>query len=164
DRNNDGVFNAEDLDPGEAAVLAIVTDSSGAKTVWRQVTTTAEIWHGDGEGDLTRYGVWLPLVDPESMAQLYTTAVFEGPVEGITAPGSFTRASTNWDLAALERGGSNASTPGTVEISEVSGGLASGFVAEASGAMQIIDYLEQAPTGDFVCVQAMAFREIPLEP
>ena len=163
DRNLDGMLGIDDLDPGQAAVQAIWTDASGTKTVWRQVSSTASIWHGDGNGDLTRYGVWLPLEHPEDMGTLYTTAVFQGPVEGISAPGSFTRVSTNWDIAYIERGGQNDSEPGSIEITEVSGELGSGTVAGSSGPIEIIDYLAQAPSGDVVCVQAIAFRELVIE-
>ena len=163
DLNMDGMLGVEDLEPGQAAMQAIWTDPSGAKTVWRQVSSTAAIWHGDGNGDLTRYGVWLPLEHPENMGQLYTTAVFEGPLDGITEPGSFMRVSSNWDMAFMERGGSSDTEPGSIEITEVQGELASGTVSEPSGPIEIIDYLLQGPSGDVVCVQALAFRELVLE-
>lgn len=163
DRDLDGMLTVEDLEPGQAAMQAIWTDPSGAQTVWRQVSSTASIWHGDGNGDLTRYGVWLPLEHPENMGELYMTAVFEGPVDGITEPGSFTRVSTNWDIAFMERGGSNETEPGSIEITEFQGDLASGTVAEPSGPIEIFDYLLQAPSGDVLCVQAIAFREMAIE-
>ena len=163
DRNSDGMLGPDDLEAGEAAVQAIWIDGSGTKTVLRQVTSDAKIWHGDGLGDLTRYGVWLTLEHPQGLNPLYTTAVFEGPVEGIDAPGSFARVSSNWDLAAIERGGSNEDVAGSIELTLVDGDLASGHVPDASGAIEIIDYLEQAPAGDVVCVQTVVFREITTE-
>jgi len=161
---DDPGLDVEDLEAGQAAIQAIWTDPSGAKTVWRQVSSTARIWHGDGNGDLTRYGLWLPLLHPEDMGQLYMTAVFEGPVDGITEPGSYMRVSSNWDIAFLEQGGSNAEVPGSIEITEVEGELASGTVSASSGPIEIIDYVRQGPSGDVVCVQAIAFRELLLEP
>ena len=141
---------------------AIWTDSSGSKTVWRQVSSTADIWHGDGLGDLSRYGVWLPLEHPDG-GTLYTTTVFEGPVDGITEPGTFERVASTWDIAFLERGGSNDDTPGAVELSYVQGDVASGTVSEPSGPIEIIDYLAGAPSGDVLCVQGIVFREITAE-
>ena len=163
DRNSDGALSPEDLEPGEAAVQAIWIDASGTKTVWRQIAQSASIWHGDGNGDLSRYGVWLTLQHPEDLQELYTTAVFEGPVDGIAEPGSFPRLSANWDIAYRERGGSNEDEAGVVELSEVEGELATGSVPAPSGPIQIIDYLRQAPSGDFICVQAIAFRAIDAE-
>lgn len=163
DRDSDGALTVDDLEPGEAAMQAIWTAPSGTKTVWRQVSTTANVWHGDGNGDQTRYGVWLPLTDPENMQPLYTTAVFEGPIDGVAEAGSFTRVASSWDIAYLERGGSNETEPGAVEFSYVEGDIASGSVSAPSGPIEIIDYIQQAPSGDIVCVQAIVFREISAE-
>ena len=163
DRNMDGELTLDDLEPGEAAVQAVWTDDAGVKTVWRQVSTTANIWHGDALGDQSRYGVWLPLTDPQVDQPLYTTAVFEGPQQGISEPASFARVSSHWDIAYLERGGSNEDEDGSVVLSHVEGDVASGTVSDPSGPIEIIDYLAQAPSGDVVCVQRIVFREISAE-
>lgn len=162
DRDSDGLLRADDLEAGEAAMVAVWTDAEGVERTGHYRDTETVIIQGNGLGELDKFGVWFRVdCEPEQAAFVW----FEADTSAPLALGQHPLWALSWDVPPVEQGGNITGSPtGYVEVvdTDAESTWASGHLAETEQSFELISYLTQEGVGDSVHIRAMAFNQVPV--